>query len=142
MGVTAELKKNTVGLQIDVESINTFERIGGVLAIITGIVHLYLYWETGFAPFLLAGLGFIGAVGLLFTTFSRRLLYAIGIPYIGIQILLWIAFGMQNLVLGVFDKSVQILLVGLLIALLLVELEIDFILEFSAWFDEDQRGDE
>ncbi|WP_224333364.1 hypothetical protein [Haloprofundus halobius] len=44
------------------------------LAATTGFVHLYLYWVQGFVPFLLAGLGFLGAVALLVTGVNRRIL--------------------------------------------------------------------
>ena len=142
MAITEQLKRNTVGLQFDFESVSTFDWLGAVLAVVTGVVHLYLYVTTGVVLFLFAGLGFFGAVGLLFTTFSRRLLFTLGIPFTGIQIVLWVTSGMQSFALGVFDKSVQILLVGLLVGLLLVELEIDFLEEFSTWWDETDEGED
>ena len=142
MAITEQLKRNTVGLQFDFESVSTFDWLGAVFAVVTGAVHLYLYVTTGVVLFLFAGLGFFGAVGLLLTTFSRRLLFALGIPFTGIQIILWVTSGMQSFALGVFDKSVQTLLVGLLIGLLLVDLEIDVLEEFSTWWDEtDERED-
>lgn len=142
MAIANQLKQNTVGLELDIASVSPFEWIGGAMTALTGLVHLYLYWSTGFVLFLLAGAGFFGAVGLLFTTFSQRLLYALGIPYIGIQIVLWVTSGMQNFGLGVFDKTIQTLLIGLLVGLLLVELEIDFIEKFSALWDESKRRNE
>ncbi|WP_254546933.1 DUF7475 family protein [Halomarina pelagica] len=117
------------------------ERLGAFLAVVTGLVHLYLFARTGFVPFLLAGLGFFVAVGLLFTTFPRRLLYVLGIPYLGVQIVLWVLSGMQSFALGVFDKTVQALLIGLLVALLLIELEIDLIEAVSTIWDDDRDGD-
>ena len=142
MAITEQLKRNTVDLQFDFESVNTFDWLGAVLAVVTGVVHLYLYVATGIVLFLFAGLGFFGAVGLLLTTFSRRLLFALGIPFTGIQIVLWVTSGMRSFALGVFDKSVQILLVGLLVELLLVELEIDFLEEFSTWWDETDESED
>jgi hypothetical protein len=93
MTITEQLKRNTVGLEFEFESITTLDWLGAVFAVVTGAVHLYLYATTGVVLFLFAGLGFFGAVGLLLTTFSRRLLFALGIPFTGIQIVLWVTSG-------------------------------------------------
>lgn len=91
------------------------------LATLTGVVHLYLYWTQEFLPFLLAGLGFFGAVGLLMLNFHRRALYAVGIPYTAVQMAAWYVQGMPEFQLGVFDKAVQALLIVLLAYLFVVE---------------------
>lgn len=91
------------------------------LAATTGIVHLYLYWSQGFVPFLLAGVGFFGAVALLVGGVNRRLLYAVGVPFTASQVAVWVVQGMPEFALGVFDKTVQIALVALLAYLFVTE---------------------
>lgn len=93
------------------------------LAAITGIVHLYLYVQQGWLPFLLAGLGFFGAISLLLVLPGyRKWLYAAGVPYTLAQIVGWYmterpeSFGDIS-ELAIFDKLVQIVLILLLIYL-------------------------
>ncbi|MFC7157273.1 hypothetical protein ACFQPA_17725 [Halomarina halobia] len=140
MGITARLGRHARGVRLNVTPLGPLEWLGAFLAVVTGLIHVYLFLRTGFLPFLLAGAGFFGGVGLLFTAFPRRLLYAMGVPYLGVQIVLWVLTGMGSFALGVFDKTVQTLLVGLLVALLLIELEIDLIEEVSTvWDDRDEE---
>lgn len=88
------------------------------LAAITGVIHLYLYYVQGFAPFLLASLGFFGAIGLILVLPAYRpWLYLVGIPYTLVQMAGWIAAGMPDFVLGVVDKVVQVALIALLVVL-------------------------
>lgn len=88
------------------------------LAAVTGVVHLYLYLAQGFVPFLLAGLGFFGAIGLiLLLPGVRSWLYLAGIPYTIVQMAGWVAAGMPDFALGVADKLVQVVLIGLLVVL-------------------------
>ena len=91
------------------------------LAATTGLVHLYLYWAQGFVPFLLAGLGFLGAVAALVSGVNRRLLYAGGIPFTAAQIAVWVVQGMPEFALGVFDKTVQVALIAALAYLFVTE---------------------
>lgn len=92
-----------------------------VLALTTGVVHLYLYWVQEFLPFLLAGLGFIGAVVLLVAGVNRRALYVVGVPFTGVQIVAWLAMGMPDFALGVFDKTVELALITALAYLFVTE---------------------
>ncbi|MFC6733882.1 hypothetical protein [Haladaptatus sp. GCM10025893] len=91
------------------------------LAGATGVVHLYLYWVQEFIPFLLAGLGFLAAVSLLVVGVNRRLLYAVGIPFTAMQIVVWLVQGMPDFVLGVADKTVQVALIVVLAYLFVAE---------------------
>lgn len=91
--------------------------LGASLAAITGAVHLYMYWSQEYLPFLLAGLGFFGAVALLVVGFHRRLLYVVGVPYTLAQIGAWLAFDMPEFYLGVADKLVQVALIAVLVYL-------------------------
>ena len=88
------------------------------LAAISGVVHLYLYYVQGFVPFLLAGMGFFGAVGLILTLPGLRpWIYLAGIPYTLVQMGGWVAAGMPDFYLGVADKVVQVALIALLVVL-------------------------
>ena len=115
---------------LETGSLTTLEWVGIVLAAITGIVHLVI--STGFLPeplgisFLLAGLGFLGAVALLLLDVRRRLLYAVGVPYVAVQVVLWYylnfaagskAFPADVGTMGAVDKVAQVVLVAVLIAL-------------------------
>lgn len=91
------------------------------LAAITGAVHLYLYVDQGFLPFLLAGLGFYGAIGLLLVTRGsyRHLLYLAGIPYTFAQIVAYYVVEQPQSIgdlsmLAMVDKLVQVALIVLL----------------------------
>ncbi|MHC3438417.1 DUF7475 family protein [Natrialbaceae archaeon A-gly3] len=96
------------------------------LAVVTGLVHLLL--GIGFLPhwmgvvFVLAAGGFFGAIVLFALEVRRRLLYLVGIPYTGVQIVLWYAL---NQPAGVgdlstpeaIDKVAQVLLIVTLVVL-------------------------
>ncbi len=97
-----------------------------VLAATSGLVHLVL--GVGFLPhpmgvaFVLAAGGFFGAIVLVILDFHRRLLYLAGIPYTGVQIVLWYAVNQPTSVAdlsaaGVVDKIAQVLLIVALVVL-------------------------
>lgn len=77
--------------------------------------------------FILAGLGFIGGVGLLVIDYRRRAVYAVGILFTLVQIVLWyvinFAGGTKSFpadvgTLGAIDKIAQVVLIAVLVALL------------------------
>jgi hypothetical protein len=77
--------------------------------------------------FVLAGLGFLGAIVLVLLDYRRRAVYAIGIPFTLVQIVLWyyvnFAAGSKSFpaevgTLGAVDKIAQVVLVAVLVALL------------------------
>jgi hypothetical protein len=112
------------GLGLETDSLTPVHWLGVVLAAITGAIHLVL--GAGFLSsplgisFLLAGLGFFGAVVLLLLGVRRRLLYAVGIPFTGLQIVLWYVIrvqgsGLSSLgTLDYVDKAVQVALIVVL----------------------------
>ena len=74
----------------------------------------------------LAGLGFFGAVVLLLVDYRRRLVYAVGVPFVGIQIVVWLWSQVinSNRPLGTpdyVDKAAQVILVVILLYLLATE---------------------
>jgi hypothetical protein len=103
-------------------SLSTVHWLAIALAALSGLIHLLL---AAIVPatmlrisFLLAGLGFLGAIVLLLLNYRRRLLYLIGIPFVGVQIVLWYLIVGPTLatlsVLDVVDKLAQTLLIVLL----------------------------
>ncbi|WP_246985105.1 hypothetical protein [Halorientalis marina] len=90
-----------------------------VLVAVTGVLHLYAGVVEGAPPVLIAGVGFFGALALFLVGYRRRLLYAVGVVYTGVQIPLWyvVKAGAYTPV-GYVDKAVQVVLVALLLGLL------------------------
>lgn len=120
----------TEQLALRTESLSSLHWIGVVAAIVTAAVHLFL--GARMLPsamgisFVLAGLGFLGGLVLLFLDYRRRTLYAVGIGYTLVQILLWYAvnfagggksFPADVGTLGGVDKVAQGVLVVVLVAL-------------------------
>jgi len=125
------MSTDTGGLSVDTESLGGLAYVGIVAAIISGLIHLRL--GVGFIDsplgisFLLAGFGFLGAVVLVLVNYRRRTVYAVGIPFTGIQIVLWYyvnfvagdyAFPADVGTLGAIDKIAQVVLIVVLVALL------------------------
>jgi hypothetical protein len=123
------------------EAIRT-DTLGGLhwlailLAAVSGAIHLFLGVSAFVGsvippalgiPFLLAGLGFLGAIALVFVGWRRPLVYLAGIPYTAVQIVLWYQFnyaGTGRAVTGagpieVADKVAQAVLILVLIDLYL-----------------------
>lgn len=116
---------------IDVGSLTGLHWVGIVAALVTAAVHLRLGVGGLALPlrigFLLAGLGFVGAVVLVLLDYRRRTVYAVGIPFTLVQIVLWyginFAGGTKSFpadvgTLGAVDKVAQVVLIAVLVALL------------------------
>jgi len=116
---------------LDVASLNGLHWAGIVAAVVSAAVHLLL--GVRMLPsamgisFVLAGLGFLGAVGLVLVDYRRRAVYAVGIPFTAVQILLWYYVNFVSLgksfpadvgTLGAVDKVAQVVLLAVLVALL------------------------
>jgi hypothetical protein len=98
--------------------LSTLEVSTIVLLSVTAITHLYAGVVEGAPPVLLAGVGFVGGVALYLGGVRRRALTIAAIPYTAIQIPLWyVAKAGEFTAVGYVDKLVQVLLVGLLVAL-------------------------
>lgn len=88
------------------------------LVFITGVLHIYAGVVEGRAPVALAGVGFLGAIGLYLVDYRRPLLYLVGIIYTAVQIPLWyVAKAGEFTTVGYVDKAVQVVLVVLLVYL-------------------------
>jgi len=121
----------TQGRSLDVASLDSRHWVGIVAALVTAAIHLLL--GIRLAPsglgisFVLAGLGFLGAIGLVVLGIRRRLVYAVGIPFTLVQLLLWyyinFAAGPKSFptdvgALGAVDKVAQLVLLAVLVSLL------------------------
>ena len=83
--------------RLDTDGLGRVHWVAVALALLSGVVHLVLgvggvvAGETvGLAvSFVLAGLAFFGAVALLLLGVRRRLLYAVGVPFVAVQTVTW-----------------------------------------------------
>ena len=108
----------------DAEKMSWAHWLGAVLAAVTGVLHVYLYVDEGFVPFLFAGVVFLAAVVALLLNLYRRLLYVLGIPFTAGQIVMWAAQGMPSMDVAIIDKPVQVVLILVLVYLFLNEDEL------------------
>ena len=80
--------------RLELAALRPIHWIAVALAAITGAIHLGLgllfVTDSLGVPFLLAGAGFFGAIGLFLVGYRRRLLYLLGVPYAAAQIALWL----------------------------------------------------
>ncbi|WP_251341943.1 DUF7475 family protein [Haloplanus halophilus] len=104
-------------------SLTRLHWFGVALAAVTGLVHLYfgvLAIDTlQGVSFVLAGVAFFVAILLLLVGYRRRLLYLVGIPFTGVQILLYFYLNWPNVLGpgGIGDKVVQVTLIAVLVVL-------------------------
>jgi hypothetical protein len=124
----------TAGIQrmaLSTDSLGSLHWIGVVATVVTAAVHLFL--GVRMLPsamgisFVLAGLGFFGGIVLLLLDYRRRTIYAVGIVYTLVQVLLWYSvnfagggksFPADIGTLGAVDKVAQVVLVVVLVVLL------------------------
>lgn len=114
-------ERSTFG-SLETDSLTRLHWLGVVLAVVTGIVHLVFGFMAVPSPlgvsFVLAGLGFFGAVVLLLVDYRRRLLYLVGIPFTAVQVVLFFVLNWPNLGPGgIADKVVQLALIVVLVRL-------------------------
>lgn len=103
-----------------IASISSEQWFAVLLALVTGIIHVYAGIVEGRVPVALAGVGFIVAIALFLLNFRRRLLYLIGVPFTAIQIPLWyFAKAGEYTTVGYVDKAIQVVLVVVLVYLYL-----------------------
>lgn len=102
--------------ELRTETLTSMHWIAVVLALVTGAVHLYL--AAGFIPepmgfaFLVAALGFFGAIVAFLIDYRRKLLYILGIPFTAGQIAAWYVVNAPDFsTIGIGDKVVQVLLI-------------------------------
>jgi hypothetical protein len=117
------------GVALQTETLSGLHWAGILLAVVSGVVHLVL--GVSFAPsplgisFLLAGVAFLVAVTLVLLDVRRRQLYAVGVPFTAIQVVLWYYLnylaGDKTLAqigtVEIVDKVAQVALIAVLVVL-------------------------
>ncbi|MFD1569880.1 DUF7475 family protein [Halorubrum laminariae] len=114
-----------------IESLNGLHWAGIVSAAVSAAVHLLLGVRMVPSPlgisFVFAGLGFVGGIVLVVRGYRRRTVYAVGIAFTLVQIVLWYvvnfagggrSFPADVGTLGAVDKVAQVVLIAVLAALL------------------------
>ncbi|MDY6817027.1 MAG: hypothetical protein SVG88_00070 [Halobacteriales archaeon] len=111
--------------RVETDSLSGIHWLAIVLAAVSGVIHLVLgvQFFPGIQPisFILAGLGFFGAIVLFLLDYRRRLLYLIGIPFTGLQVILYLWLNQRvnpaiSPIEGI-DKAAQLLLIVILVVL-------------------------
>lgn len=113
--------------RLQTESLTPLHWIAILSALVSAAIHLVI--GIGIMPstlgvsFLLATGGFVGAVLLVLFDIRRRLVYTAGIPFTGVQIVLWYLLndisGLGDIgALDAADKAAQLLLIAVLVVLL------------------------
>lgn len=93
------------------------EWVAVALAVLTGLIHVYLGVTRGVPPFTVAGVGFFLGVAVFLTRYWRRAFYLVAAVFAAVQVLLWVLGGMRFFQVGVVDKLVQVALVAVALAL-------------------------
>lgn len=122
---------NTAGVVLRTESLGGIHWVGIVAAVISAGIHLLLgvrMFPSGMGvSFVLSGVGFLGAIGLVLIGYRRRTVYALGIPFVLVQVVLWLVINFVNGskafpgdigTFGAIDKLAQVVLLGVLVVLL------------------------
>jgi len=117
------------GLRTD--SLTSVVWVGIAAAVVSGLIHLFLgvrQVPSGLGiSFVLAGLGFLGAVALVLVGYRRSTVYLVGVPFVLVQIVLWyyVNFAGESAsfpgdvgTLGAVDKIAQVVLLVVLVRLL------------------------
>lgn len=96
--------------------------LGVACAVVTGVIHLWLgvafAGSAMGASFLFAGVVFFVAAGAVVYDVRRRPLYVLGVPFTGVQIVLWYLVNAPNFEPpGVADKVAQVVLIAVCVVL-------------------------
>lgn len=107
--------ESTSGGYLETGSLTTIHWLVVLLALVTGVLHVYAGVVEGRIPVALAGVGFLGAVALFLYGYRRHLLYPAGIIYTAVQFPLWyVAKAGEYTAIGYVDKFLQAVLIVLL----------------------------
>lgn len=119
------------GRSLETSSLGAVHWIGILGVLVSAGVHLLLgirMFPSGLGiSFILAGFGFLGAIALVLADIRRRAVYAAGIPFTLVQIVLWYlvnfsggekSFPGDIGTLGAVDKIAQVVLIVALVVLL------------------------
>lgn len=93
-----------------------------LLTFLTATFHFALSTTTGDTTFAVLAVGLLAGFVVFFTDLWEPVLYLVGAIYIGVMTVVWVLAGMPLLALAVVDKTVQAILFGLFIYLLVTEM--------------------
>ncbi|WP_135806023.1 DUF7475 family protein [Halorussus marinus] len=107
---------------LDLGDVTALQWAGIALAAVTGAIHLVLGVSFLGTPmgwsFLLAGVGFFAGGGAVAVGYRRRLVYLLGLPFTGVQIVAWYLVNAPAFsVLGIADKLAQVGLIAVIVGL-------------------------
>jgi hypothetical protein len=106
-------------VSLDLESLTPLHWVGIVAALVTAGVHLVLAFDTGGtfgALFLVATAGFLLGIAAVLAGWRRRLLYLLGVPFTGGQVVWWYAANQPPPVPAAeaVDKVAQVVFIAVL----------------------------
>lgn len=120
----------TIANRVDRSSLTPIHWTGIALAAVTGSIHIVLGLAAPTTPVgiasIFAGAGFGVAIWLVLVDERRRLVYALGIPYVASQIVLWYVINRPPSLAEIspaamVDKPVQVGLIVVCVVLLVRE---------------------
>ncbi len=107
------------------DSLSPVAWVGVAAALVTAAVHLVLGVQdlTGAfgISFLISTAGFLAGIAAVLVDYRRRLVYLLGIPFVGGQIVLWFALNQPIppvSTIELVDKAAQLVLIVVLVVLL------------------------
>jgi hypothetical protein len=107
---------------VERESLSALHLAGIALAVVSGLLHLFLGVNFIGSPigwsFLVAGIGFFAGSAAVVANYRRPLVYLLGIPFTLGQVVAWYAINAPDFSgVGFIDKGAQVALVALLVVL-------------------------
>jgi uncharacterized membrane protein YphA (DoxX/SURF4 family) len=117
---------NAVGDRLELETLDRLHWFGIGLAAVTGVIHLVLGMGAPMTPIgaasILAGIGYAAAIVFVLVGYRRRLVAAIGVGYVGSQIVFWYVINRPASLAAVspaamVDKPVQLVLIVVCVAI-------------------------
>lgn len=121
-----ELVMAAVRDRLALGTLDRLQWVGIGLAAVTGLIHLGLGLGAPTTPIgaasILAGLGYGVAIALFLIGYRRRLVAALGIPYVASQIVLWYLVNQPGSLADVstaamVDKPVQVVLIAICVVI-------------------------
>jgi len=107
---------------VERESLSALHLAGIALAVVSGLLHLFLGVNFIGSPigwsFLVAGIGFVAGSAAVVANYRRPLVYLLGIPFTLGQVVAWYVINAPDFsAVGFIDKGAQVALVALLVIL-------------------------
>ena len=104
--------------RLDTASITGIQWVAVALALLTGVIHLFVGVNRGQPSLVLAGVGFGVGITLFLANYRHYTLYLLGSGYVALQIVLWIVFQQgEYTLIGFVDKTIQVFLLVILVYL-------------------------